>query len=130
MAVVVALVTSVVLIGFGAYSLYCSLRLVWRGYATSGTVVSVTSELNVGSGRNIYNYRPVIRFRTRRGQKKTWTGTTSTNRSFRVGQSVRMRYDPDSDKASLDSLLDLWVVPAFMVGAGLVIMVVMVQKAL
>ena len=129
MSQIVAILTGVLFIACGAYLARGTLRLFTRGYATTGTVISVIREINTGSG-SVFLYRPVVRFRTTKGQKKTFTNPTGSSRPYAVGQTVRIRYDPSSNKAQVDTFLDLWVFPGIVLGGGIFIVVTLIRTAL
>jgi Protein of unknown function (DUF3592) len=98
-AVLVGLV-SVINILRGFFRLGTSRRLTASGIAAAGLVVDNKRQTyqtpptgNGQPGRVSTMFQPVIRFTTQQGQEITAVSPAQSNRSFRVGTAVAIRYD-------------------------------------
>lgn len=70
-------------------------------------------------------YRPVIRFTTREGRQMQYESiVTSYPPRYSEGDRVRILYDPERPEwARIDDFTDLWLRPAFLAGAGSILVV-------
>ena len=87
------------------------------GRAT-GTVVD--EQLTTSGG-----WRPVVRFVTATGEPVTFSSSVASRPArFRVGDQVRVLYDPASPShAAIDSFVDSLAIPLMFSGIGLIIFV-------
>ena len=86
--------------------------------ATMGTVIELVTRAENSSSI----FCPVVEFTGPSGEKVRFTSDFGSRpASHRVGQSVKVRYDPsDPQQAEIESALSLWLVPLILVFIGLV----------
>lgn len=94
---------------WGAYAGYISWGLQQTGQITSGELVQM-EESNSDEGGPVYS--PVIEFNVN-GQTYTFEGdTASSPPQYKVGQEVRVRYDPSNpNTAQIDKFTERWLMP-------------------
>jgi hypothetical protein len=93
-----------------------SLDLYRNGATTTGTVIRNQAH----EDEDGVSYKPVVQFEAD-GATYTFTSGNSTSPpAYRVGQEVKVRYDPsDPRKASIDNLFEMWLAPGMLSGAAL-----------
>ena len=85
-----------------------------------GTLVEYAQHEDSDSGSTMY--APVVEFTTQDGQPIRFTSSTSSSmRSWDVGQQINMLYDPQKpEHAEIASIFDLWFGPAIFLFIGIV----------
>jgi hypothetical protein len=84
-----------------------------RAVEAEGQVIGLDrSRSSSGSGSSSTTYRPVVEFTSATGKRIEFTSNVGSNPpSHRVGESVRVLYDPvDPDSARIKSFFQLWFV--------------------
>lgn len=96
-----------------------------RFLATSQPAAGTVTEVRIrGVGRNAMSF-PVLEFRTAEGALQKAESLQGTGlRSFQVGETVAVRYDPrDPGKAEVDSFAVLWGLALLRAGFGLIFLI-------
>jgi hypothetical protein len=108
--------SSFALLGGAALAYFKQRRTMESRTATTGTVV----ELARTHGRRGYIYNPVVEFTPPSGQTIRFTSDFGSRpASHRVGQTVKVRYDPvDPQKAEVESTLSTWLLPGILIFMG------------
>jgi hypothetical protein len=85
--------------------------------ATTGTVVELVTQM----GHEGHIYCPVVEFSGPTGKIRFTSDFGSRPAGHRVGQVVRVRYDPiDPEQAEIESGLGKWLVPGILIFMGVV----------
>lgn len=86
--------------------------------SATGTVVELVHRSTTGGHTGIFC--PVVEFSLPSGERITFTSDFGSRpASYKVGQSVNIRYDPaDPQKAEIESGLTTWLAPAILVFMG------------
>ena len=80
-----------------------------------GRVVQMVSRTNKGSTQ----FYPIVEFRTAEGQTIRFQGRTGTNPpSYRVGDTVKVRYDPQTPQSAVIDSWELWLPSGIFIGVG------------
>jgi hypothetical protein len=99
---------------WGVYAGYISLKLQTEGQVTTGRVVEM-EESDSGEG-GCCVYSPVIEFEADNQTYSFDGGNASDPPAYRVGQEVRVRYDPaNPNTAQIDSFFERWVFPIIII---------------
>ena len=107
----VALLGTAVILGISTY------RFIRAASSTNGTVQNLVWS-STGSGHGVY--QPIVLFADQSGQARTFTESGSNPPDFRVGQQVRVIYDPnDPSHANIYSFQTLWLLQTCMGILGL-----------
>jgi hypothetical protein len=94
-------------------------RFLSRAVRTTGVVES----LNVERTSKSTVYTPNIRFVTAAGASVTSTANRGSSRSYRVGQTLPVLYDPNHpDKLEVNTFWERWAMVATAVGTALVLL--------
>ena len=103
----------------GAVWTYFSQRNKMEGrVATVGTVVELTMQATTRGSI----FCPVVEFTTLTGEKIRFTSDFGSRPAgHKIGQSVNVRYEAaDPQKAEIESIMNLWLVPLILVFMGAV----------
>ena len=124
---------AIIAFGFGGLTFIGS-GLMARSYLgrmsarAQGRVVAMhANEDTSGSGARSVLYKPEIEFTTPDGKRFTFqSGLSSSPPQFKVGETVKIRYDPgDPARAETEGMLTFGL-PYWLIGAGLVSLVLSV----
>ncbi|WP_448541587.1 DUF3592 domain-containing protein, partial [Roseiflexus sp.] len=64
-------------------------------------------------------FYPVVEFRTADGESVRFEGSTGSNPSaYRVGDTVNVRYDPQTPQSALIDSWELWLPSGIVIGVG------------
>ncbi len=105
------------------------LGLQWRTFTqnqiaamltSEGRVVEVISRTKTSGGERKTYFYPVVEFRTADGESVRFEGSTGSNpSSYRVGDTVRVRYDPQTPQSAvIDSWRDVLMPLIIMIAIG------------
>jgi hypothetical protein len=111
----------VAMLGFAGWYGYGSYALMRTGATVLGTVI----ENRVVSGDDGDSYKPIVEY-TVDGETYTFESLNSSDPpAYRVGETVSLRYDPAKPQvARINSLFDLWLMPAILAPVALVLALV------
>src|SRR5262245_21503122 len=103
------LAVSVLLMLLTVVQVFKSTRFRDKACEAEGAVVEMAEHLSAGDVPGPY-YHPVVEFETREGRRVTFESSTGSNwPSYRVGQLVRVVYDPDDPRqAKLNTAFAVW----------------------
>jgi uncharacterized protein DUF3592 len=111
------------LLGLGmlgaAYLAIATRRDVATAARADGTVIELIESRDADS----QSFHPRVRFITAKGESVEFTSSVGSNPAgFDIGEHVTVLYDPsDPQGARIDSFVQLWFVPLFLGGFGLVL---------
>ncbi len=104
------------------------LGLQWRTFTqnqiaamltSEGRVVDVVSRTKTSGGERKTYFYPVVEFRTADGESVRFESSTGSNpSSYRVGDTVRVRYDPQTPQSALIDSWELWLPSGIVIGVG------------
>src|SRR5688572_17817027 len=99
---------------WGVYAAYIGWQLQTKGETASGTVVRMEESNSSEGGCCVYS--PVVEFRAG-GKTYSFQGDTASDPpEYRVGQEVRVRYDPaNPETAQIDSFGERWLFPIIII---------------
>jgi hypothetical protein len=84
-----------------------------------GRVVDVVSRTKTSGGERKTYFYPVVEFRTADGERVRFESSTGSNpSSYRVGDTVRVRYDPQTPQSALIDSWELWLPSGIVIGVG------------
>ena len=84
-----------------------------------GKVVEVVSRTKTSSGERKTYFYPVVEFRTPDGEVIRFESSTGSNpSSYRVGDTVRVYYDPQAPQSAMIDSWALWLLPIIFIGVG------------
>lgn len=111
----------VIMLGVAAWYGYGSYTLTTNGAVVTGTVIR-NVEVDSDDGTS---YKPVIEYEVD-GATYTYESINSSSPpAYRVGQEVSLRYNPDDpEDARINNLFELWLMPAILGPAALLLAVV------
>ena len=100
----------------------------WRTYTQNqiatmlpaeGRVVDVVSRTKTSGGERKTNFYPVVEFRTADGESVRFESSTGSNPSaYRVGDAVKVRYDPQTPQSAVIDSWELWLPSSIVIGVG------------
>jgi hypothetical protein len=103
---------------WGVYAAYVGWKLETRGETTTGTVVRMEESDSAEGGCCVYS--PVVEFQAGEQSFTFDSGNASYPPAYKVGQQVRVRYDPANPKtAQIDSFFERWLFPILIIPAML-----------
>ena len=115
----------------GAAMLIKTRRFVAAANRTPGKVVAHetrTSESTDDDNRSVQKtyYHPIIEFKDASGVQRRVTSDTGSNpKSYADGAAVTVLYDQDDpEKAKIESFGQLWLMPAILLGMGLIFLII------
>jgi len=104
------------------------LGLQWRTFTqnqiatmltTEGRVVEVVSRTTTSGGERKTYFYPVVEFRTPDGEVIRFESSTGSNpSSYRVGDTVRVYYDPQAPQSAMIDSWELWLPSSIVIGVG------------
>jgi hypothetical protein len=108
------------LLGGAVWAYFKQQRQMKSRAPATGTVVELTSRITSSGRANIIC--PVVEFTMPSGEKARFTSDFgSLPAMHKIGQSVNVRYDPfDPQKAEIESVMNLWLVPLILVFMSMV----------
>lgn len=85
-----------------------------------GRIVDVVSRTRTSGGERKTLFYPVVEFRTVDGESIRFEGSTGSNpAAYRVGDTVKVLYDPQTPQSALiDSWEEVWMPSGFLIGIG------------
>jgi len=87
--------------------------------ATEGRVVDFVSRTTTSDGQRKTYFYPVVEFRTANEEVTRFEGGAGSNPpSYRVGDTVRVLYDPQTPQSALIDSWELWLLPVIFIGVG------------
>jgi hypothetical protein len=111
-------------LGFGALFLGLYVRTLTQNEIAAmlpaeGRVVDIVSRTTTSGGERKTYFYPVVEFRTAGGESVRFEGSTGSNpSSYRVGDMVRVLYDPQTPQSALIDSWDLWLPSGIFIGVG------------
>jgi Protein of unknown function (DUF3592) len=122
------LLPGMVPLAFGVRQVFVTRAFLAKSAAADGVVVQldkVAAKSTTGPGR-VTIYYPVVRFTAANGRVVQFTrGVGSDPPDYRVGDAVRVHYDPSNPQhATIESLLDLWGWAIALITVGLVLLTI------
>ena len=110
------------LLAWAVFLAYQSWHFTQSGVAATGTVVE-NRAIDDADGTT---YKPVVEFEIDGQVYRFEGGNSSSPPAYRVGQSVRVLYDPaDPSQAQINSIWERWLAP-FLMGSAAVLMALIV----
>ena len=104
------------------------LGLQWRTFTqnqittmltTAGRVVDVVSRTSTSGGERKTYFYPVVEFRTANEEIVRFESSTGSNPSaYRVGDTVNVRYDPQTPQSAVIDSWELWLPSGIFIGVG------------
>lgn len=106
------------LLGGAVWAYFSQRRKMEDRVEVVGTVVELTTRATARSSIIC----PVVEFTAFSGEKIKFTSEFGSRPAgYKVGQSVNVRYDPvDTQKAEIDSAMNLWLIPLILVFMGVI----------
>ena len=116
-----ALLVGLILLGLGLFDLGGTVAFLTRAERTEARFAGAVARSG-GNHGGTFLY-PTFQFTTRDGRVMTFTSSAgSTAQPYADGERVRIAYDPHNpDDARLLSFLTLWIAPALLCAAGLLL---------
>jgi hypothetical protein len=97
----------------------------WRSYTQAMIAAMLPAEGRVAQLIPLTDHKgkamfyPIVEFRTAEGQTIRFQGSTGSNPpTYRVGEKVQVRYDPQSPESAVIDSWDLWLPSTILIGAG------------